>query len=285
MLMDEAARSKRGRQRGAGTQTVQSAARAVRIMRSLFLAPAGKHLTEISEEMGLHKTTTLRLLRTLVAEGMVQCDRRDAHYRIHPLAWLAVVTSLPAVSLSEAVRGTLEALAESTGATAMILAPRVSRRSMIATAWAMPNRPLRVNPSAVDHAPMHACAAGKCYLASLSDSDLHKWLNHPLAQITPDTTTLASKLLKQILLARKRGYVADRGEFLSGAGAVAVPVTGQDHNLLGVLCLAAPAGAITPANTARWLPLMRSASSQLSQTFAALGGAVDGQEPPLPSQS
>jgi DNA-binding IclR family transcriptional regulator len=137
------ARQEPAHRRDPGTQTVQSAARAVRIMRSLFLAPQGKHLAEISEEMGPHKTTALRLLRTLVAEGVVRCDKRDAHYRLHPLSWMTLITRLPAVSLADAIRETLQDLAETTGATAMILSPLVGGRSMVATMWAVPNRFLR----------------------------------------------------------------------------------------------------------------------------------------------
>ena len=78
-------------------------------------------------------------------------------------------------------------------------------------------------------------------------------------------------------MALPRGYVVDRGEFVPGAGAVAAPMTDEAHNLVAVLALAAPTVEITAAAIARWLPLMRSASTRLSQAFRAIGGAVGAQ--------
>jgi len=272
--MGVTARARKGRSRESSKGVVQSAARAVRIMRLLFLAREGRHLGELSEELGLHKTTALRLLRTLIAEGVVRKESPEGHYRLHPMSWMTIATRVPSVSLPQVIKDLLQELAASTGATAMVVAPMVGTRSMVATMWALPQRVMRIDPNVVTAAPMHACAPGKCYLASLPEDELRKWMRHDLERVTGRTTTDVSALAKELTLVRKRGYAVDRDEFVAGAAGLAVPILDQAGNMVAALTLVAPAGEVTRAGINGWVPVLRRASLRLSEALASINESV-----------
>jgi IclR family acetate operon transcriptional repressor len=259
---------------------VRSAARAARILRVLFLTPEGKRLSELSEELGLNKTTALRLLRTLMAEGVVVQEGRGGRFRLDPMSWLTVVARVPSVyPVAAGIKNVLRSLAEETGSTAVLELPVVAGRTMVATMWAEPERPLRVDPARQAAVPMHAVAGGKCYLASLGEAELQAWLKGPLPGLTPHTVTSPEGLAVELSGVRRQGYAVDREESALGCSGLAVPVSDGRGGVLAALCLTTPAGEMTGANIARWLPRLRTASEAISHALR-LDRAVENREQP-----
>src|SRR5215475_10183191 len=68
---------------------VRAIKRAVDVLRAIGAADEGARLTDIAAAAGLHKTTALRVLQTLVAEEFVGYDSQEQIYSIGP-ALLAV---------------------------------------------------------------------------------------------------------------------------------------------------------------------------------------------------
>src|SRR5574340_680073 len=63
---------------------LQAVARAYRIFFALARSSAPRKLGDLSAEVGLSKPTTLRLLRTFIAEGVVAQDRATGRYLHSP---------------------------------------------------------------------------------------------------------------------------------------------------------------------------------------------------------
>ncbi|MCJ7751247.1 MAG: helix-turn-helix domain-containing protein, partial [Armatimonadetes bacterium] len=100
---------------------VRTVVRMVRLAAYLLRHPQGASLTELAETRGLRKSTTWRLLNSLVASGCVCQDVPSRHYRIDPVFWLRRAGVLrSAGSLADGVRGALQELADETGATATL---------------------------------------------------------------------------------------------------------------------------------------------------------------------
>ena len=177
-------RRKRGRQevRGSGTPVVRSVERAARIMQTLLLAgPQGKRVGELSVELGLHKTTVIRLLRTLLGLRAVRKDEETDRYCWDPLTWAVLAGQMrePAAA-QRAVQHVLEELAKATGGTAVVGRPDLSQRRLRLVAYALPERAIRVDPGRIRSVPVHTVAGGKAYLAALGAEELEEWLRGPL---------------------------------------------------------------------------------------------------------
>ncbi len=73
--------------------------------------------------------------------------------------------------------------------------------------------------------PLIAGAAGKIFLAALSDEDLQEVLRDSLPKFTEKSITDRSKYIKEIKKVREQGYSTDFEEYMHGVNAVCVPVT------------------------------------------------------------
>jgi len=258
--------SRRGRSRKSATPLVKAASRTVRILTSLLYFPRGKTLAELSAELGLHKTTTLRLLRTLATEKMVQQHADAWRFRFDPALWVRAAPIFSQMfSLSSMIQMILNELAQSTGATAVLGFPDNTGRNSIASMWALLNQPLRYDPSASISWPMHAAAGGKCFLAGLPEAELQEWIKGGLPRVAPRTTTSARQLMRELVAVRKLGYAVSQEEGGRGVSTIGVPLTDDSGAVVGCVVLATPAARLFKGDIKRWLPRLRSASKTLSR--------------------
>ncbi len=267
-----------GRVVGAGDvkmPLVRSVERAVRILGSLLVAPEGRQLSDLSRELGLHKTTVLRLLRTLVASGMVAREAANDRYRWEPMSWLAAAFRLDHLrSQPQQVQEILRQLAQASGETAGLGIPDIFRRETPLVATALSGHPVQVDPRVSPSLPMHAVAAGKCYLAGLPPAELEAWMGQGLPAATPHTITSPQRLREELAQVRRQGYALSRQEGLLGACGLAVPVVNASGKVVAGLGLAVPLARFTERNIRRWLPLLRAAADQLGRRLYQLGQAA-----------
>ena len=274
--------SKVTEERQSRSSTVQAAARAVRILRVLVRRPEGRRLGELSEELGLKKATLRRLLRTLIAERVVQQDLPGGPYRFSPVIWLEFAPFIAgARSVSSEARRILQRLAEVTGATAMILLPDELNRRMAATLYHVAPTPIRLDPGSTTAipAPMHATAAGKCYLAHLSEPELNAYLADGLPAVTEHTITSREGLRKELATVRERGFAENRSEALAGCPGVSVPLRDGGGQVVGGLSLAVAGRELTEAEVRRWVGLLRAAADRLSKVLHAVATEGTGRAP------
>lgn len=264
------------------SSTVQAAARAVRILGVLVRRPDGMRLGELSEELGLKKPTLRRLLRTLIAERVVQQDLPGGPYRFSPVIWLEFAPFIAgARSVSSEARRILQRLAEVTGATAMILLPDELGRRMAATLYHVAPTPIRLDPGSTTAIParMHATAAGKCYLANLSEPELNAYLADGLPAVTEHTITSREGLRKELATVREQGFAENRSEALAGCPGVSVPLRDGGGQVVGGLSLAVAGRELTEGEVRRWVALLRAAADRLSKVLHAVATEGTGRAP------
>ncbi len=245
---------------------VRSVERAARIMQTLLGAgPEGKRVSELCAELGLHKTTVVRLLRTLAAAGGVRKDEGTDRYSWDPLTWVVLADQLrKPIAVQTAIQHVLSELSQATEASAVVGRPDLSRQKMRLVAYALPDRPMRVDPGEVRSVPMHRVAGGKAYLAALGREELEEWLEGPLARQTEHTIVSAEELRKELARVRKRGYATSREELFAGLASIGIALVDEKGKLVGALDLVCPVGMLKSENVRRWVPLLRAAAGRIS---------------------
>lgn len=245
---------------------VRSVERAGRVLEALLVAsPQGLRLAEIAKEAQLHKTTALRLLRTLTEIGVVHRYRESDRYAWDAIHWLAVATKLRAMmTCVDLVQAMLDELATVTGETIGLAYPDITKRKALFVTVSLSRNLLRVDPGDLRKWPLHAGAHGKICLAYLPDKVLQTWLQGPLPRITDHTITIPEKLLKSLLQVRERGYALSYEEGFVGACGLAVPVYNEAGEVMAALGLTAPVARMTEKNIQRWLPLLKKNSNKLT---------------------
>lgn len=231
---DDRSEDKRG---GAGS-SVQSVDRAVSVLEILArLGEAG--VTEIAEELGVHKSTAFRILGVLERRGLVDQEKDRGKYYLGAgvlrLAGAAVIR----LDISQEGSSVCRALADDTGETANIAvldgdaAVNImqARGAAAVTAYNWLGR----------RTPLHATASGKVLLTHLPRERRDGLLARKLARFTEHTITTAAGLREQLDEAALRGYACSTEELEIGLNAVAAPVRAHDGAIIGALGVSGPA--------------------------------------------
>lgn len=191
-----------------------------------------RSLTDITNVVGLHKSTVHRMLATFVEFGLVRRDEANRY-----------VIGLGALDLARAARGesgpdaivqpALDDLHDRTGQVVSYGQPRAGQISRTAVAG--------LPPAVLDDAqplPLNATALGKAYLAHRPRVEIDRYVaGEPFSSFTPRTITDAYGLLRSCAGTRTRGYAIEDREFAPTARAIGAPVL--DHDGLAVAAVAA----------------------------------------------
>ena len=219
-------------------------------------------LTELSEAVGLNKTTTFRLLTALESEGMIGRNSNTDAYHLGT----AVITmggyALRTNDLRTICQPELKALAATaqetaalellTGAETLILDEVMGDRVMsggqaIGTRWAA-----------------HATSTGKAILAQLPPPQLQEILSLPLQAVTSYTITDWDTLVADLSATVTRGYAIANEELEVGLAAVAAPLFNYDGEVVAAISLAGPKIRIAPARIPQLGELVCEAAQRIS---------------------
>ena len=193
-------------------------------MKVLF--SGNSRLESIHHEVGLNKTTTHRLLKSLVASKLVFQNPVDRSYHLGPL--LLKLSSHPQVThqlLVNCAMDELTRLRDLTGESAIITIPNGNLRLVLKEAPS--NNELSLSFGEGHTMDLHIGSAGRILLSQFSDRELEKLLNSmDFRFVSTNTIIDREKLLEEIEKIRKNGYAASIGERFPGSGGVSVPVKG-----------------------------------------------------------
>lgn len=203
------------------------------ILENLAGSGGGKGVTELSNELGLTKSNTFRLLQTLTTLGYVK-HLNDKTYAATLKTWQIGRASVESLNLREISANELAHLSEETGET-VYLAVR-ENLSVIYIDKIDSQKPIRSWNPVGGVAPLHCVGTGKALLAA-EYATLREQIAGVLTQHTERTITDLAELDADIAETLRRGFAYDRGEFrertLSFGAAITLP-SGEPVGALGI---------------------------------------------------
>lgn len=249
---------------------VQSVDRAITVLE--ILARTGDAgVSEIAEEMGVHKSTASRLLSALDARGMVQQNSERGKYQLG-FNILRLASAIPArLSLVREARAELEALVGKFAETVNLAVLRSNYAVNVDQA---------VGPSTLGTqdwigglTPLHATSSGKVMLAALSVEARNRILAETgQAAFTPRTITSREVLEKQLLSIAEAGYATVYEELEPGLNAVAVPVHNHRGVVIGSVSISGPAFRFDPEQVPGLLDDLKQAGRSISAKMGHTAG-------------
>lgn len=227
-------------------EAVRTLARSLRILDMLLetdadpvLRDRGLTVQAISAEVDVHKTTALRLLKTLMEAGYAEPSSIGGHgYVLGPA--LRRDAKLPGAirRLRETARPYLEELVALTGECAHVAVADGGRVLVIDDVET--DAALRVVPGSGRHVPLHCTSAGKCLLAyGLAE------IPTTLPQRTARTITNEDALRAHLVEVRARGYALDDEENAPYTRCVSSPVFDRTGHAVGCIGIDAPSVRLT----------------------------------------
>ncbi len=216
--------------------TVQSIERAFSVLRALIPGAAG--VTDLSERVGLPKSTVSRLLSTLEELGAVEQVSVGGEYRIGTGMADIAAAARPGRSFVAAARPQLIELSRLTGEAAGISVR--DERDMLYLDQVNPDTELQVRDWTGTRIPMHAVPSGQVVLAAMDDRELADYAGTPLAAFTSHTLVDVDELRRRLAVVRAAGYALAVDEFADGLSSVAAAVVDGAGKVVGAIHVYGP---------------------------------------------
>jgi IclR family transcriptional regulator, pca regulon regulatory protein len=220
----------------------QSLARGLAILESFTAEQSVRGLVEISDEVGIGRSTTHRYIVTLQALGYVEQDA-GRKYRLGLRVTDLGMSALNANDLREHAHPILQELRDRTRLTASLA---VREDADILYLDRVPSRRGGVDAAVGvgSRRPAYCTALGKVLLAHAPDTDLARVLSEMrLRRIAPNTITAKRALRAELERVREEGFASEDRESTSETVAVAVPVYARPGEVIAAIALDASASS------------------------------------------
>jgi DNA-binding IclR family transcriptional regulator len=246
----------------ASTGAVKSADRTIELLELLAGYSEPLTLSEIHRELAYPKSSLFVLLRTLVARGWVETDRRGTGYSIGVRALLVGTSYLDRDPVIRAATRMLEELRAEVNETVHLA--RLDGADVVYLASRESAHHLRLTSRVGRRVPAYATALGKALLAGRSDAEVDALLPAKLEPLTPQTVTDRDALFAELALVRERGYATERGQNTPGLGCFAVALEYRLPPIDAISCSVPYARLDDPRHAAETLDAVRRHAGRLS---------------------
>jgi DNA-binding IclR family transcriptional regulator len=225
-------------------------------------------LTEISQELGIHKSTTFCILYTLRKFGLVQTGGRGKGYSLGPGLIGLSRRFLDTLSVPKLAEPLLAELAKKAGATAAL--GLIADKNVFVAAKHEGESAFSLTMRVGHRFPLTYGCHGKVIAAFLPEKDLEELLTDKELYFHGDPSKFdEEKLNQEIEKCRRDWFAEDLQEMAPGLNVVAAPVLGPSDIPVGYLAVL----GLSSASTARQSgPLVAEAGKTLSRQ---LGAKVD----------
>ncbi len=253
-------------------QIVQSVDRALQILELLGgVRSAG--VSEISRELGVHRSTAFRLLATLEARDLVEQETQRGTYRLG-LGVLRLAGDVTArMDIVTEAQAVCEAVAAGLNETSNVAILDEGAAVNIAQATGT-NAVAIVRQYVGRRTPLHATSTGKVLLAYAPPHVRDELLAAAdLEACTPHTITRVDELAQHLAEVRHRGWASAVEEWEPDTNALAVPVRGAGGEVVAALSVTAPTFRMSPEGFPALADLLRDYAGQLGVRLGATRAA------------
>ncbi|RAJ70105.1 IclR family transcriptional regulator [Streptomyces sp. Amel2xB2] len=218
-------------------------------------------VTDISDHLGVARSTAHRLLTTLRGHGFVEQEPGGRRYRLGPVLLGLTRGPVDEPALVHVAHSHLAQLRDAAGETTNLLVLD-GPDSRFADGVEGPH-PLRVGTRTGDRVPAYATAGGKALLSELSPEAARTRYRRGLTALTSATLPDVDALIADLAAARARGYALNIDESVTGVHGVGVPVRDRFGTCVAALTVAAPSIRLGTARAAELAPLLRQTAERI----------------------
>lgn len=242
----------------------QTVDRALRILPLLAEGPA--NLEQVAGRLGVHKSTALRLLRTLHEHGMVY-RQQDQRYRLGTRLFALAQQAAENLDVREIAHPHLAALNERCGHTVHLA---VYEENEVLYIDKVESRyPVRMYSRIGKPVAITVAAVAKLLLADLPEAErraVAERLDYPA--YTSRSTPNAAAFLKELATVRDQGWATDLGGHEESINCVGAPIRGTDGRTVAACSISAPNVVVTAEELLSLLPLLRRTAEAISAEYS-----------------
>jgi len=243
---------------------IQSVQRSLKILDLFDEQTIELKITDISERMGLHKSTVHSLLKTLQESNYIEQNPENGKYRLGMKLVERGNLVISTMDIRKVAKKYLLEIANKTGQTshigildgnagmyidkeegelAIIRYSRIGRRI-----------------------PLHSTAIGKVLLAYQKPEKIHQLLEgYEYSLLTDHTLQNKEELLGELEKVRQQEYAVDNQENEQGVRCIAVPIKNEQSQVLAALSLSTLISRVNDEQLQEYIQLLKQLGQELSQ--------------------
>jgi DNA-binding IclR family transcriptional regulator len=219
------------------SNNVRSISRALQILKCFNWNQREFTLTEITQKMGLPKSTTSRLLSTIENEGFIKRDERTNYYKLGNMMFFLGLIAKESIDLIQISRPIMEDICKATKETVnLYLLDNLEK-----VCFNQVESPLAIKRYVKigERSPIWYGATGRAILANLDENIWHD-MTKDLKKYTDKTIADPDDFISELNTIKERGYDVSVGEKEHDVGCVAAPVFDNSKKVIGCLSISGP---------------------------------------------
>ncbi len=224
--------------------SVPPVVRAIKVLRYIAAGGSVANQSRAAREIGINRTTLLRILHTLQAEGLLERRSGSDDYALGAGMIELAGSTLNTMDVTQVAQGVLRRMASELGLSCHLGLLQV--RDVLYVVRATPDVTLLSNIRIGTRMPAHASSMGRAILSAMPRAavdDLFQGAD--LHAVTKQTPTTMVALHRQLDMARAHGYVDARSAFEAGIDSIAAPVLDMSGDVVAAINASGPAGAFS----------------------------------------
>lgn len=242
--------------------------RAFTLLRHIAAGGRCRNASATARELGINRTTLIRLLHTLEAERMIETMDDGLSWQLGPGMIALAADALKSRDILRLSRPVMARLVVDLGLSSHLGV--LDGREIIYLLRETPNSHLVSNVREGSRLPAHATTVGRVLLGYLPDAELaRRYGDQDLAAVTDKTSTTLAALREQIAADRLRGVAWSAGNFERGIGSCAAAVFDHTGRAVAAINVTGPEVQFTPGTplAAQIEAAVKSAAAEVSATM------------------
>lgn len=213
--------------------------RAIRLLRYIGDGNSCRNLSTASRDLGINRTTLIRLIHTLLEERMIEEMAEGAGYRLGVGLVTLGAQAIGERDLIQTCQPVLQRLCEETAMSAHI--GILDGTDIVYLSRVAPNSHLVSNVHAGARLRAHASSIGRAILAEMGAEEIATLLDGAVLEaVTSKTPTTIDGVIAQARVDKERGYAWSVGNFEAGIGSCGAAVFDHTGSVVGALNVSGP---------------------------------------------
>lgn len=249
------------------SENVRSVQRALDILLCFNWYERELTLTEISEKLNLAKSTTSRILLTLVNQNFLTRDEKSGEYKLGDNLYYLGLIAKDSLDLRSIAHPIMIELMETTGETINIYL--LEGKERVCFDQVESPHIIKQTVNIGERFPLWDGATGKIILANLSKNVWHEMIDE-LYPITDKTIVDPDEFISLLNEYKESGVAVTVGEKNFDIGCAAAPFFNNTGNVMGSISISGPSSRF-PENTDQYSYLVIDAARKISNQLGYYG--------------
>ncbi|AKM33116.1 IclR family transcriptional regulator [Pandoraea faecigallinarum] len=249
-----------------GTQSIH---RAVTVLREVAAhGMKGLRLSDIADALGLERPTAHRIVKGLVAQGMLMQNAESRHYHLGHVVYELGLAASPHFSLRELCQPTLQTLADKSGDSVFLMVRSGLDAvciDLLEGGYPIQTRTLEIG----GRRPLGVGAGSLALLISLPDDERARVMSTNAGRLATFGNFTQARLEKAIAASTQAGYAINEEDVLPGVSAIGMSIRPRQGTPYAAISIAAIESRLSGARRIEMAKLLQKEVRALEKKLEA----------------